>query len=97
MSMLTFMEFKEIREKRREEKALGVVRKGMNLKTSDDFWDDFLRMCGDSEGMSALLDVPKDKITGLSGRIGKMKRKVEELDGRERKTNDKLITTGKLK
>ncbi|NBT59638.1 hypothetical protein EBT16_12725, partial [bacterium] len=78
--MLTFREFRESEVEKEKEKALDVVRKGMNLQGDRDFWDDFLSLCGNSGGMAALLDVPREKITALGGRIGEMRRKVGEAD-----------------
>lgn len=90
--MLTFREFKDSEEDRNEEKALKVVRKGINMQTSGDFWRDFLNLCGDSEGMAALLGVARDRVTGLSGRIERFMSMVEDSDSSPKK--DKMIKTG---
>jgi len=90
--MLTFMEFRESEDVKGQEKALDVVRKGMNLQRGADFWDDLLHLCGNAEGMAALLDVPREKITGLAGRIGKMIERVGDTD--ETNSKDRLIKTG---
>jgi hypothetical protein len=84
--------FREFREKDEERKAKEVVLKGMNLQRGSDFWDDLLSLCGNAEGMSELLDVPKEKITALSGRINKIK---SDLDGDEEvNTKKRLVKTG---
>jgi hypothetical protein len=88
--MLTFREFRESED---EEKAIEVVRKGMNLQRGNDFWEDFLRLCGDSEGMSALLGVARDRVTGLSGRVERLKGMVGEPSKKTRK-RDRMIKTG---
>jgi hypothetical protein len=90
--MITFREFSGSEEEG-PEKAMAVVRKGINLR--EDFWDDFLSLCGDAAGMAELLDVPREKITGLSGRIGRLKDKIKEKDSTGVK--DRLITTGEMK
>ncbi len=91
--MLSFKEFKEYEEEMQEEKALKLVKKGVNLQRGNDFWEDFLRLCGDSEGMAALLGVARDKITGLSSRIERFKSKLGDDNDSQ---NDKIIKTGDL-
>lgn len=90
--MLSFREYGESEDSRDEEKALDVVRKGINLQRSEDFWEDFLRLCGDSEGMAALLGVARDRVTGLSGRIERFRGMVGDEDSSSKK--DKMIKTG---
>jgi hypothetical protein len=90
--MRTFREFKDSEDEINEEKALKVVRKGINLQRSNDFWRDFLNLCGDSEGMAALLGVARDRVTGLSGRIERFRRMVEDSESSSKK--DKMIKTG---
>lgn len=91
--MLTFKEFREAEGKKHDLKALEVVRKGMNLQRGADFWDDFLSLCGNSEGMAALLNIPRENITGLGGRINKLKKEIEP-DKKETRKNSKIIKTG---
>jgi hypothetical protein len=91
--MITFKEFQDSdKGLKSQEKALEVVRKGINLKPGDDFWEDFLNLCSNAEGMASLLDVPKEKITGLAGKINKLRGKVKDMDST--KSKDKLIKTG---
>lgn len=90
--MLTFREFRNSEDDRLDEKAIKVIRKGMNLQRGNDFWEDFLRLCGDSEGMAALLGVARDRVTGLSGRIERFKGMVEDSESSAKR--DKMIKTG---
>jgi hypothetical protein len=91
---ITFKEFADSNdESKDEQKALEVVRKGMNMQRGSDFWDDLISLCGNAEGMSKLLGVPREKITGLAGRIGKLKDKAIDTD--ETSSKDRLIKTGK--
>ena len=91
--MRTFKEFHESKEDSNEdEKALEVVRKGMNLQRGSDFWSDMISLCGNADGMASLLDVPKEKITGLASKINKLKNKIDSSDSESSK--DKLIKTG---
>jgi len=84
--------FREFQEKKDEAKALEVVIKGMNLQIKGDFWDGFLSLCGNADGMASLLDVPREKITALSGRIGRLKGMIG--DKEDQTVKDKLIKTG---
>jgi len=64
----------------------------MTLQRGNDFWEDFLRLCGDGEGMAALLGVGRDKVTGLSGRVERLKGMVGDTESKSKK--DKIIKTG---
>lgn len=90
--MLTFREFRDSEDDKEDERALDVVRKGVNLQRGNDFWGDFLTLCGDSEGMAALLGVALDRVTGLSGRIERLRGMVEESGKRSKR--DRVIKTG---
>lgn len=91
--MLTFREFRESEDDRDDERALEVVRKGVNLQRGNDFWEDFLRLCGDSEGMAALLGVARDRVTGLSGRVERLRGMVGDQE-RKKGKRDRMIKTG---
>lgn len=91
--MLTFREFRESEDDRDDERALEVVRKGINLQRGNDFWEDFLRLCGDSEGMAALLGVARDRVTGLSGRVERLRGMVGDQESKKGK-KDRIIKTG---
>lgn len=90
--MRTFREYRESEDDKDEEKALEIVRKGMNIQRGNDFWEDFLRLCGDGEGMAALLGVARDRVTGLSGKVERLKDMVGEGDAPSKK--DRMIKTG---
>ena len=91
--MLTFREFAQSLEGDERKKALEVVRKGMNLKVDGNFWDGFLSLCGDPEGMAALLSTSGENVTGMGGRIGDLKKEISEKDAGSSK-KDKIIKTG---
>lgn len=90
--MRTFREYRESEDDRDESKALEIVRKGMNLQRGNDFWEDFLRICGDGEGMAALLGVSRDRVTGLSGKVERLKGMIGDSDSSSKK--DRMIKTG---
>jgi hypothetical protein len=88
--MLSFRQFRESAEKD-DKKATEVVRKGMDL--GDDFWDDFLSLCGNAEGMADLLGAPREKVTALGGRVRGIMSEIKEKDSASSK-RDKMIKTG---
>jgi hypothetical protein len=91
--MLTFREFRDSEDEESKKKAIEVVRKGMNLGGDRDFWDDFLSLCGNVEGMSALLGAPREMVTSLGGRIGEMREEIGE-SSKETSKRDRMIKTG---
>lgn len=93
MSMITFREFRESEDRKSDLKASDVVRKGMNLQRGSDFWDDLVSLCGNTDGMAALLGVPKEVVTGLGGRVSKIKKQISSED-KGIKKNSKVIKTG---
>jgi len=90
--MRTFREFRESLDDEDRKKALELVRKGMNLKV-EDFWDSFLSLCGDPEGMAALLGTSREAVTGMGGRLKELRGEIKEKDSSSGKRN-KVIKTG---
>jgi hypothetical protein len=56
-------------ESRSEEKCIAALRTGLNIDAN--FWEGFLRLCNNSDTLSELLDIPKDRISKWSQRIRK--------------------------
>lgn len=93
ISLLKLIENLQNAKAEEDSRAIEAIRNGISL--SEDFWDKFISICGNSEVMSALLDVPKEKISGWGGRIRDMVEKVRSSD--ENPTDDKrkeVIPTG---
>jgi hypothetical protein len=86
--------FREFKEKKEETKALEVVMKGMNLQSGGDFWTDFLSLCGNAGGMAELLDVPREKVTALAGRIARFKEMISDEGDEKEASKDRLMKTG---
>lgn len=61
--------------------ALSAIKAGTNI--DPDFWDKFIQILGNADGLSELLDVPKEKITKWASRIGEMMAKVKQADDEE--------------
>ena len=77
----------------KEDKSTSVIRSGIGIR--EDFWEDFLSIINNSEGLSELLDVPVGKISTWREKISSALEKVKRIDGKEQpKDNKKLLQTG---
>ena len=74
-------------------KAMEVIRKGLNLRKPGcgDFWEDFIDICNDADGLSELLDVEREKISKWASLIKQHIEKVEDMDAGEEKS---MVSTG---
>lgn len=76
-----------------EDKSTGVIRTGKNV--DDKFWDNFLLVINNSEGLSELLDVPESKISTWHDKIKNALLRVHATDSPEKpKKYQKMIKTG---
>lgn len=76
-----------------DDKGMSAIRTGIGVR--DDFWEDFLLVINNSEGLSQLLDIPVTKIAGWHNKIKETLDKVKEKDSTpELKKNVKLLKTG---
>ena len=72
---------------------MSAIRTGIGIR--DDFWDDFLQVVNNSEGLSALLDIPVIKIANWHQKIKENLDKVQKTDSvPDPKDNGKLLKTG---
>lgn len=82
-----------------ETRAMKVVRAGMNLRESEDdmeFWNDFMQLCSDSEGMAELLGVKSAEVKRWSASIRENIAKVQELNSTnpEGENQSRVMPTG---
>jgi hypothetical protein len=76
-----------------DDKAMSVIRTGIGV--NDEFWDNFLLVINNSEGLSQLLDVPTTKISSWHDKVKHVLDKVRQADSSpELKDNGKLLKTG---
>jgi hypothetical protein len=61
-------------------RALNVVRLGKDMRDEDQgsFWDDFISLCGNSDGLSELFGVSREKIASWPAKIQEMLDKLEQ-------------------
>lgn len=93
----TFGNFLNLIENKNSKK-LDAIRSGNNIRNPNcgNFWDDFIHLCGNAEGMAELLDVPKEKVTGWAGRISDSKKEVENQDSNKVNKKNRIIKNGEL-
>ena len=81
-----------------EDKSMVTVRKGNNLRKDDDrpFWDDFIDLCGDAQGLALLLQVEPQKVMKWPSRIREMLEKIKEheVENPNKDDRDEVIATG---
>ena len=79
--------------KPQDDKAMSAIRTGIGIR--EDFWDDFLLVINNSEGISELLDIPTSKIASWREKVKNVLNKVKQSDSNpEVNDNLKLLKTG---
>ncbi len=68
-----------------DSRALTAVRAGKDLHAEDDtpFWDEFITLCANREGLAELFDVSPEKISSWPGRIKEYVDKLQKHDAED--------------
>lgn len=78
--------------------ATAVLQAGRDLHKDKQtpFWDEFISLCGNAEGLSALLGVSREQIASWPAKIkdGLDELQTQAVNSPEEKTNKKMIPTG---
>jgi len=82
-----------------ETRSMKIIRAGMHLREGEDeleFWNDFMQLCGDAEGMAELLGVKSAEVRRWTARIRENINRVKEINSTnpEGEDNSKLMATG---
>lgn len=81
-----------------EGRALTAVRAGKDMRKEEEtpFWDDFISLCANADGMAELLDVNRDKVSNWPARIQEYLDKLSDHDseGPSKEEETELIPTG---
>lgn len=82
-----------------ETRAMSAIRSGNDLRTNDDdpsFWDDFINLCANADGMSQLLGVPVEKIQSWPDKIKEQLQNVQSHDAQSPAVKDdvNMMPTG---
>lgn len=76
-----------------DDEAMSAIRTGIGVR--ENFWDDFLLVVNNSEGLSKLLGVPAAEIGGWHAKVRHVLEKVKQADGMpDPKEKGKLLPTG---
>lgn len=76
-----------------DDKAMSAIRTGIGIR--EEFWDDFLQVINNSEGLSQLLDIPVTKIASWHEKVKQVLDQVQKADATpDPKDNGKLLKTG---
>lgn len=93
ITFFSLMEHMSAADVQQNDATVEVVRSGMNL--SPDFWENFIQISGNSDGLAELLDVPKHKVAGWASKINDVLDRIREADDGEAAHNKaKPIPTG---
>lgn len=74
-----------------DSKAMETIRAGINVNNT--FWDDFMKVCNNAEGLGELLNVPPDQISAWPAKIRDNLDKVDQKDAGS-DSKHKLVSTG---
>lgn len=82
-----------------ESAAMKVVRAGMNLREDEEdttFWQDFMNLCSDAEGMADLLGVKSAEVRRWSQRIRENIGQIKDINrtNPEGEDQSKVMATG---
>ena len=76
-----------------ENKATSAIRTGLGI--SEDFWEKFILLLNNAEGLGALLDIDPDTIGTWATKINDARKQVTDADTKEDvNKNRKLVKTG---
>ena len=75
--------------------AIDVIFTGLNV--ADDFWDNFILVCNNKDGLAALLGVSPDKVVSWPPIIQEHLNKAKAKDDPEAKEKTHIIDTGNQK
>lgn len=77
----------------KDDRSMSAIRTGIGVR--ENFWEDFLLVINNSDGLSELLDIPTVKISNWHERVKNALDKVKKIDGSsEPSENGKLLKTG---
>lgn len=76
-----------------DDRAMSAIRTGIGVR--EEFWDDFLQVINNSEGLAELLEIPVSKISSWHDKVQHALEKVKQADNiPDTKDSGKLLKTG---
>ena len=70
-------------------KALEAIRNGLNLLP--DFWDDFLKVVNNSDGLASLLGVDAGQVTQWGEKVSNALKKIKDTDANQPEDERKSV------
>jgi hypothetical protein len=76
--------------------SMQAIRSGLELRGESNrtFWDDFLQLCNNGDGLSELLNVKPEQISLWSSRIRAMIEQVNREDDNQNASKKNVLPTG---
>lgn len=79
------------------DKGLIAIRNGLSLRKKEEcgnFWDDFIKVCGNADAFAALLDVRVEQVAQWTSKIKSGVDKVKDHDDNDKDERPEAIKTG---
>jgi hypothetical protein len=92
---MTFLEAWELSRSIKEshnDAAIGAIFTGINV--AEDFWDNFILVCNNKEGLAALLNISPEKVASWPPAIQKHLEQAKSQKNPESKEKTHIIDTG---
>jgi hypothetical protein len=79
-----------------ESKGMQVVRAGLALRGKGDssFWQDFIKLCANANGLADLLNVKRETVTSWASKIQEAISAVEKHDQQHGDSQEEIMPTG---
>jgi len=90
---LSFLELseliKETKDVKEENLSKEAIRSGLII--DEDFWSNFIEVCGNADAIAELFELPKFKVTAWAEKITNLIEEVEKEDSIKNKKSDRSI------
>lgn len=79
------------------DKGLAAIRNGLTLRKKQEcgnFWDDFIKVCGNADAFAALLGVRTEQVAQWTSKVKQGLKKVGDHDDNDKDDRPEMIKTG---
>jgi len=80
-----------------DDKGLIAIRNGLGLRKKEEcgnFWEDFIKVCGNADAFAALLGVRPEQISQWASKVKQALGKVKDSDSEDTSDRPEVIKTG---
>lgn len=76
--------------------AMRSIRRGLEMRGDSNrtFWDDFVQLCNDTDGVAELLGVQPDQVAGWGARVNELVEKVDREYSDQGISRNQVVSTG---